>query len=39
MVQKGVEAPMRDGVTLLADVYRPAGAEPSHVVLPLIERG
>ena len=32
-VERGVRVPMDDGVSLLADVYHPAGAEPAPSVL------
>jgi hypothetical protein len=32
-VEYGVRVPMEDGVTLVADVYHPDGAEPSPSVL------
>lgn len=32
-VRRNVPCPMRDGVTLMADVYRPAGDEPCPVIL------
>ena len=33
MVQRDVPCQMRDGVTLLADIYRPEGAGPFPVIL------
>ena len=37
-VEKNLPLRARDGVTLLADVYRPAapGRFPSHLLLPVI---
>ena len=33
LVEKNLEVPMRDGVVLAADVYRPAGARPAPTLL------